>query len=212
MTTRREATEDEAIRQILDRIETDQNVSQRDLADELGVALGMVNAYIKRCVHKGLVKIQEVPRRRYSYYLTPQGFAEKSRLTAQYLTDSFGALRRGLTSFDRLYADLAESGYHRIVLCGDDEMVEVGILASLSTPLEIVGVFNPLGDSHAVRGIPAIDTVNPPEADRWVLAVTKNGEAAYAALERIIAADRIAMPDVLRLAMLRGSEAHRGAA
>ncbi|MEM7122362.1 MAG: winged helix-turn-helix transcriptional regulator [Pseudomonadota bacterium] len=212
MTTRREASEDEAIRQILDRIDGDQNVSQRDLADELGVALGMVNAYIKRCVHKGLVKIQQVPRRRYRYYLTPQGFAEKSRLTAQYLSDSFGALRRGLSSFDRLYGDLAEAGHCRVILCGDDELVEVGILSSLSTPVEIVGVFNPLGTSHTVRGVPAIDPSDPPEADRWVLAVAKNGEEAFAKLEEIVPADRIIMPDVLHLYMLRSSSADRGAA
>ena len=212
VTTRREASEDEAIRQILDRIDSDQNISQRDLADELGVALGMVNAYIKRCVHKGLVKIQQVPRRRYRYYLTPQGFAEKSRLTAQYLTDSFGALRRGLSSFERLYADLVAEGDRRIILCGDDEMVEVAILASLSTPIDIVGVFNPFGVSHGARGVPAIDPANPPEADRWVLAVAKNGEEALAELEKIVSSDQIAMPDLLRLTMLRSASAQRGAA
>ncbi len=204
MSTRREATEEQAIRQILDRIEIDEEVSQRDLADELGVALGMVNAYIKRCVRTGLIKIQQVPSRRYKYYLTPQGFAEKSRLTGQYLRDSFGALRRGLSSFDRLYGDLADAGVKRIVLCGDDEMLEVGILAALSTGIEVVAVFNPLGDSHEVRGVPAADPAAPPEVDRWVLAVIKNGPEAYEALREVVDDGLIAMPDVLRLSLLRG--------
>lgn len=204
MTTRREATEDQAIRQILDRIETDEEVSQRDLADELGVALGMVNAYIKRCVRTGLIKIHQVPPRRYRYYLTPQGFAEKSRLTAQYLRDSFGALRRGLSSFDRLYGDLAEAGVGRVILVGDDEMLEVGILASLSTPVTVVGVWNPLGGSHEVRGVAPVDPADPPAADRWVLAVLKNGQAAFDALAARVDPGLIVMPDVLRLALLRG--------
>ena len=55
--------------------------SQRRIAEELGIALGLVNAYLKRCVKKGLVKVSQAPARRYAYYLTPQGFAEKSRLT-----------------------------------------------------------------------------------------------------------------------------------
>jgi len=209
VTTRREASEDQAIRQILDRIEADEEVSQRDLADELGVALGMVNAYIKRCVRTGLIKIQQVPPRRYKYYLTPQGFAEKSRLTAQYLRDSFGALRRGLTSFERLYGDLAEDGVRTVILVGDDEMLEVGILASLSTGIQLAGVWNPLGETHEVRGIAPVDPAHPPAADRWVLAVLKNGGEALETLRAVVDDDRISMPDVLRLALLRGPKSRR---
>ena len=43
---------------------------------------------------KGLVKMSQVPLNRYAYYLTPQGFAEKSRLTAEYLSVSFNFFRR----------------------------------------------------------------------------------------------------------------------
>src|SRR5882757_3874493 len=63
--------------------------SQRRIAAELGIALGLVNAYLKRCVKKGLVKVSEAPARRYAYYLTPSGFNEKSRLTVEYLSSSF---------------------------------------------------------------------------------------------------------------------------
>src|SRR6201997_3399178 len=67
--------------------------SQRRIAGELGIALGLVNAYLKRCVKKGFVKVSEAPARRYAYYLTPQGFAEKARLTVEYLSDSFNFFR-----------------------------------------------------------------------------------------------------------------------
>src|SRR5580765_2856373 len=68
--------------------------SQRRIAEELGIALGLVNAYLKRCVKKGLVKVSEAPARRYAYYLTPRGFAEKSRLTVEYLGFSFSFFRQ----------------------------------------------------------------------------------------------------------------------
>ena len=74
---------------LLDAVEQDRAQSQRLLASELGIALGLVNAYLKRCVKKGLVKVRSAPARRYAYYLTPQGFAEKSRLTVEYLSYSF---------------------------------------------------------------------------------------------------------------------------
>ena len=69
-------------------IERDNAITQRALAGELGIALGLANAYLRRCVRKGLVKMHQVPINRYAYYLTPQGLSEKSRLTAEYLAVS----------------------------------------------------------------------------------------------------------------------------
>src|ERR1700683_182480 len=88
-------SEDERILlDLLNSVERDGGQSQRRLASELGIALGLVNAYLKRCVKKGLIKVTHAPARRYMYYLTPQGFAEKSRLTAEYLSSSFSFFRR----------------------------------------------------------------------------------------------------------------------
>jgi len=67
---------------ILAAIAASSDVSQRDLADRLGVVIGPANSYLKRCVRKDLVNINHAPVDRYLYYLTPQGFADKSRLTA----------------------------------------------------------------------------------------------------------------------------------
>ena len=89
-----ESSEDERIVLNLLNSVDDGAQSQRRIAEELGIALGLVNAYLKRCVRKGLVKVSEAPARRYAYYLTPQGFAEKSRLTIEYLTSSLSLFRR----------------------------------------------------------------------------------------------------------------------
>src|SRR3974390_3607220 len=79
---------------VLESVQRGEVQSQRRLASELGIALGLVNAYLKRCISKGLVKVGEAPARRYAYYLTPHGFAEKSRLTVEYLSSSFSFFRR----------------------------------------------------------------------------------------------------------------------
>ena len=76
------------------RIKRDSNVTQRHLAKDLGIALGLTNVYLKRCVKKGLVKIRQAPLRRYAYYLTARGLSEKSRLTRQYLVASLDFFRR----------------------------------------------------------------------------------------------------------------------
>ena len=82
---------------LLESVERDGAQSQRKLASDLGIALGLVNAYLKRCVKKGLLKIGQAPARRYAYYLTPHGFTEKSRLTVEYLSYSFTLFRRAAT-------------------------------------------------------------------------------------------------------------------
>ena len=90
---------------LLELVERDGAQSQRKLASDLGIALGLVNAYLKRCVKKGLLKIGQAPPRRYAYYLTPHGFAEKSRLTVEYLSYVIFVLppctRRLLVAFSR---------------------------------------------------------------------------------------------------------------
>lgn len=69
--------EDTVTLEILQVIENKKDVTQRHLADRLDVALGLTNLYLKRCVHKGLVKIHQAPANRYFYYLTPKDLQKK---------------------------------------------------------------------------------------------------------------------------------------
>ena len=96
--------EDSVTRELLEVIDEKSDVTQRYLARELNVALGLANSYLKRCVRKGLVKIQQAPANRYLYYLTPKGFAEKSRLTARYLSSSLDFYRKASDSYSRVFA------------------------------------------------------------------------------------------------------------
>ena len=89
---------------LLSAVEADSGITQRTLASELGVALGLTNSYFKKCIDKGLVKIQQVPANRYAYYLTPRGFSEKSRLTAEYLNSSFSFYRRAKNDLSKIMA------------------------------------------------------------------------------------------------------------
>src|SRR6201984_2445515 len=98
---------------LLESVERDGAQSQRKLASDLGIALGLVNAYLKRCVKKGLLKIGQAPARRYAYYLTPHGFAEKSRLTVEYLSFSFGFFRQAKADCSAALQAAAARGFDR---------------------------------------------------------------------------------------------------
>ena len=52
---------------LLTAVEDNSRLTQRVAADELGIALGLVNAYLKRCIRKGYVKVTQAPANRYAY-------------------------------------------------------------------------------------------------------------------------------------------------
>ena len=60
---------------LLNMVQGNSAMSQRSMAGDLGIALGLANSYLKRCVKKGLIKVSQAPAIRYVYYLTPNGFS-----------------------------------------------------------------------------------------------------------------------------------------
>ena len=139
---------------VLSAVERDCDVTQRSISSELGIALGLANAYIGRCVRKGLIKICQAPFNRYAYYLTPPGFAEKSRLTAEYLAVSLNFFRDARHECDELIAQCAGAGRRRLVLAGGGELAEIAILSSTETAVEIVCVVDVDHSSRTCAGRP----------------------------------------------------------
>src|SRR5215212_4575229 len=107
---------DEILLGVLNAVHRESAISQRAISTEVGVALGLANAYLKRCVRKGWIKVQQVPRRRYLYYLTARGLAEKTRLTGEYLSASFNFFRRARAQMAELMQDCTARGFRRIAL------------------------------------------------------------------------------------------------
>jgi DNA-binding MarR family transcriptional regulator len=121
-------------------------LTQRDLAQRLGVALGLTNLYLKRLAKKGFIKITEFPhkpaaRKRLQYLLTPKGIAEKTRLTYEHMTYSLHLYRRARATLRESLALLPETGMKRIALYGTGEAAELAYLALREFGLEPVGVF-----------------------------------------------------------------------
>ena len=123
------------------------------IAAELGIALGLVNAYLKRCVKKGLVKVHDAPARRYAYYLTPHGFAEKSRLTVQYLSDSFSFFRLAKADCARVLEAARPRGFSRVVLAGKSDLAEIAILCAVEAGVTIVAIVDPRSEDKQFIGV-----------------------------------------------------------
>ena len=146
--------EDTATLEILQTIENKRDVTQRHLADRLDIALGLANSYLKRCVRKGLVKIHQAPANRYLYYLTPKGFAEKSRLTTEYLSSSFNFYRLAGASCTEVFMQCHELGHHKVLLCGLSELAEIASLRASEEGIDILGTLDQNATTKEFLGLP----------------------------------------------------------
>ncbi len=125
--------------QLLNEVERNAAVTQRSLSVKLGVALGLTNLYLKRLAHKGYIKITTIPRHRIKYLLTPQGMAEKTRLTYEYMQYSLTYYRNMRGRLKVALAERANAGAKRIVIYGTGELAELAYLTLREMDLTLVG-------------------------------------------------------------------------
>ena len=126
--------------QLLSEIETSEVVTQRGLSKRLGIALGLTNLYLKRLVKKGYVKVVNIQKNRIRYLITPQGIAEKSRLTYEYMQYSLQLYRQARIVLRGRFRALASQGRKRMVFYGVGEAAELAYLCAREMDLELVGV------------------------------------------------------------------------
>jgi DNA-binding MarR family transcriptional regulator len=124
---------------LLTELERDGAVTQRSLATKLGVALGLTNLYLKRLARKGYIKITTIPSHRVRYLLTPQGFAEKSRLTYLYMQYSLSHYRDMRGRLREALSDAATNGTKRVVIYGTGELAEMAYLSLREMDMTLVG-------------------------------------------------------------------------
>ena len=199
--------EEELTRELLQAIDQHSNVTQRGLAHRMGVALGLANSYLNRCVRKGLIKIQQVPPNRYLYYLTPQGFAEKSRLTGRYLADSFHIYRRASESYEGMFADCARQGLNRLTFCGVSELAEIASIRAGEHPLTIPGIFDPESGRTEFLQLPVFGSADEiPACDALVLTTLRQPEAAYRRAQQVAGKRPVLVPEFLEFVRARGPE------
>ena len=125
---------------ILEKAEQDYVPSQRDLAKELNVSLGLVNSFVKRLAKKGYFKITHTPKNRLKYILTPKGVAEKTKLTYEYIQHSYIFYKDTRQKLRVLFSEFESQGIRRIVFYGASDLAEIAYVSLLETPIKLVAV------------------------------------------------------------------------
>ena len=186
---------------LLESVERNKAQSQRRLASDLGIALGLLNAYLKRCIRKGFVKMQRVPARRYAYYLTPLGLAEKSRLTIEYLSYSFDFFRQAKSDCIEILEMARGCGYSRVVLAGRSDVAEITIICALESDIDVIAVVDPAPERSKLAGVPVVTSFEdvPRPFDAVVVTDVANGRMSYDRAVEAVGCERVLCPKLLRI-------------
>jgi DNA-binding MarR family transcriptional regulator len=173
-------------------------LTQRALAQRLGMALGLTNLYLKRLAKKGSIKIAEFPRKpaarkRLRYLLTPRGISEKSRLTYEHMAYVLNLYRRARETLRGELSRLPKNGMKRIALYGTDESAELAYLTLKEAGIEPITVFDATPDGHFLGfKVHALADLVASEWDAVIVATFDRPEAHVAELARAgVAPERI---------------------
>lgn len=157
--------------EILNSISDGTPVSQRALARRLGIALGLINLYLKRLARKGYIKATRIPPNRIKYLMTPRGVAQKSRLTYEYMRYSLRLYRDARQTLSETLAPLAGNGAKRIAIHGTGEAAELTYLTLREFGIEPAAILDGTGSGLFLgQRVQDVRTATPTDYDLIVVA------------------------------------------
>lgn len=155
------ASHDRHLEKLLDVIESNPMVSQRSLAKDLGIALGLTNLLVRKIARNGWIRLIRVRPNRVRYLITPAGLAAKAKM---YRAQLAASLRFYMETRDRIQASLEtlsrnwpqpskESRERRIVLYGVGEVAEIGFVCLQGGAFRLIGIVDE-GSKRSFLGLP----------------------------------------------------------
>ncbi|NQU10867.1 winged helix-turn-helix transcriptional regulator [bacterium] len=157
--------------EILKFVEESPRLNNRLAARKLGVSVKLAHEILKKMVAKGWLHVKKEHARRWDYFLTPPGLAEKTRLTYEFLDFSFQFYREARRRSAQLCRDLSESGTRRVAFIGGGEMAEIVYLGVTEWGLELVEVYDPSAAGRTFMGRPVLpfDQLAGSRAERLIV-------------------------------------------
>jgi len=125
---------------LLEELERNPIASQRELSHKFGIALGVTNACLKRMAKKGWIRIRDLNRRKLGYYLTPKGFAEKTKLTFQLISRTVYHYSELKKMIAKRLLEMQQEGIERVVFYGVSEEMEVAYITLQGVNIRLDGI------------------------------------------------------------------------
>ncbi|MEK6589834.1 MAG: winged helix-turn-helix transcriptional regulator [Nitrospinota bacterium] len=173
--------------QLLTEIDKDNQISQRTLSIKLGIALGLTNSIMKRCVKKGYIKITTIPKSRIKYLITPKGFSEKARLTYHYLQYTIQFYRDARERIRGSFKAISGDGIRDVIFYGAGEVAEISFISLAETNLRLVAVIDDYKKGGNFFGMPIYgrEKLNEINYDLVIITSFRSADTIYKILRDI---------------------------
>lgn len=179
---------------LLEVLEGNQILSQRELAQKLDVSLGLVNSFIRRLAQKGYFKITTIPQNRVKYILTPKGIAEKSKLTYQYIQYSYSFYKEARFKLKRVFDELSRQRVENVIFYGIGNFAEIAYFSLMETEIKLIAVVDDHKVGHRFMGYrtQAPDMISSLDFQRIInTAITSHDQVRISILAQGIPAEKI---------------------
>ena len=119
---------------IIEEIERNKAITQRELSKRAGISLGMVNISLRELAKKGYVKMRGMNKRSLEYVITPRGFSEKAKKSYRYFRNTLASLKKMKEKIQLLILIEYSKGARDFFILGDGELADVVEISFKSLP------------------------------------------------------------------------------
>ncbi len=126
--------------EILERLENNGHLTQRELSREVGIALGLVNHLLRKMVKKGWIKIKSIDSKKIRYLITPEGAREKSSLLYKRVENTIHFYLDAKRVIKDKVVHLKNEGVNDVSIYGINHISEVLFIVLKELGLEINSV------------------------------------------------------------------------
>ena len=164
---------------ILSEVQDSPDTSQRRLAKQLGVSLGVTNLLLRTMARKGYVRVTQAGWRRWLYALTPAGFSHKVHLMAAYVHRFLNQYQRIRQTLREELEPLALHMESTVAIYGTGELAELVYLGLKELGIEEVDVFTSgIPDGSRFLGMPVreVAVMRPEYYDRVIIGFLEDTE------------------------------------
>jgi len=182
----REKTDYRELR-ILSEVEDDPQVSQRQLSQRMGIALGLTNVMLRNLVQKGYIRAHKAGLKSWLYNLTPEGLSLKIKLTLGYVHQVLDHYRNVRQTLAEELAPLSLNSESRVAIYGTTEFAELVFLGLRDFGIEEIDIFsadNAKGERFLAMPVQDINTMVPERYDRVMVATIGGSQLSFSQLKK----------------------------
>lgn len=174
---------------ILDMIEKNAHITQREISQEIGISVSMVNDYINQCEKDKLIKRMRHSTKNVEYLVTKSGSERRKLLNIWYLKSSHNIYLSAKDNITRFLNQIIDKGFKKILLYGAGDVAEIMLRVMNDDdklPLEVLAVIddnpNKIGQTLVNSPIIQINQISSFEHDGILVSSYKHHEAINAHL------------------------------